>query len=56
MPRESGRIVLVCECGKRLVILGREEDWSSRQPVFRCECGWRLTLDDRIYQGSVLRS
>jgi hypothetical protein len=56
VPRESGRIVLVCECGKRLIILGWEEDWYSRQPVFRCECGWRLTLEDRIYQGSALRS
>ncbi len=25
----SGRIVLDCQCGDRLILLGQEEDWRS---------------------------
>jgi hypothetical protein len=42
----SEQIVLRCKrCGEKTVLLGLEEDWRSRHPVFRCECGQRLTLD-----------
>jgi hypothetical protein len=45
----SERIVLECECGERLVLLGPEEDWRSEQrTVFACECGERLTFAERI--------
>jgi hypothetical protein len=46
----SGRIVLECaSCGERLVLLGREEDWSSEgRGAFACECGAELTLADRV--------
>lgn len=45
----SERIVLGCEeCGERLVLLGREEDWLSEGVTsFECECGEQLTLADR---------
>ncbi len=46
----SSRIVIQCECGERLVLLGREEDWHSEgRTAFECECGKKLTLDtDRV--------
>jgi hypothetical protein len=45
----SERIVLGCECGERLVLLGLEEDWRSEHyALFECECGERLTFADRI--------
>ncbi len=48
MRHSSEQIVLRCErCGEKTVLLGPEEDWRSRHPVFRCECGQRLTLDGR---------
>ena len=34
-----------CGCGEVTVIVGSEDDWRARRPVFRCECGQRLTLD-----------
>jgi len=41
----SGRITLECECGERLVLLGREDDWYLEGPrLFGCECGERLTI------------
>ena len=43
----SERIVLECDCGERIVLLGMEEDWSSREDDFECECGRKLTLADR---------
>jgi len=43
---ESERIILECNCGEKLVILGCEDDWLSRGVVFKCECGNKLTLDD----------
>ncbi len=44
----SGRIVLGCECGEKMVLLGREEDWRSERTVFECGgCGQELTLAAR---------
>ena len=43
----SERIVLECDCGERIVLLGMEEDWSSREDDFECECGRKVTLADR---------
>jgi hypothetical protein len=41
-------MVLECECGEKVILLGSEEDWRSRRAVFRCEgCGQKLTLDGR---------
>jgi hypothetical protein len=40
-------IVLECECGERLVLLGHEQDWHLEgRTAFECECGKKLTLDD----------
>lgn len=48
MQRFSERLVLICEeCGERMILLGSEADWRARQPVFKCECGEKLTLDGR---------
>ncbi|HVF01477.1 MAG TPA: hypothetical protein VNA27_09120 [Rubrobacteraceae bacterium] len=33
-----------CVCGENLVVLGREKEWHSRNPIFECECGEHLTL------------
>jgi hypothetical protein len=45
----SERIVLECECGERLVLLGLEEDWYSElRTLFECDCGGKLTLADRL--------
>ncbi len=49
----SERIVLGCGCGERVVLLGFEEDWRSRRAVFKCECGQKLTLDDRVDEGAL---
>lgn len=39
------RIFLECGCGKRLTLLGLEEDWRSEERTsFECECGKQLTL------------
>ena len=41
----SERITLECECGERLVLLGREDDgYVEGRRLFECECGERLTL------------
>ncbi len=46
-----------CECGEITVILGPEDDWRSRRPVFRCECGRKLTLDGgRAEEGALAAS
>ena len=44
----SGCIGLECyECGERLVLIGREEDWRSEgRAGFECGCGGKLTLQD----------
>lgn len=45
----SGRIVLECGCGERLILLGLEEDWLSEQRTgFECLCGKGLTLSNRL--------
>lgn len=45
MSRSPEQIVLRCErCGEKTVLLGPEEDWRSRHPVFRCECGQKFTF------------
>ena len=49
----SGRIVLECGCGERLVLLGREEDWYTEgRERFACECGKEITLSDRMLETS----
>lgn len=42
------RIILDCWCGEKLILLGEEHDWRSRNAIFRCYCGQNLTLDNRI--------
>ena len=45
----SGRIILECSCGERLILLGPEEDWRSEQRTeFECSCGKGLNLSDRL--------
>ena len=48
-PERSGRVVLECLCGEKLVLLGREQDCQEEgSTVFRCECGRELTpAEDR---------
>lgn len=41
---EERSFVLECVCREKLVVLGREEDWRSRNPIFRCDCGESLSL------------
>ena len=43
----SERIILECNCGERLILLGLEEDWQSERTDFGCECGEKLTFADR---------
>ena len=48
MHRSSEQqMVLECECGEITVLLGSEDDWRARCPVFKCGCGQKLTLDGR---------
>lgn len=50
----SERIVLECECGERLILLGFEDDWYSElRTAFECECGEELTLVDRLDEGGL---
>jgi hypothetical protein len=47
----SGRSILECGCGERLILLGLKEDWASEQRTeFECECGQVLTLADRLHE------
>jgi hypothetical protein len=40
----SGRVVLECLCGEKLVLLGREQGCQEEGcTLFRCECGRELT-------------
>jgi hypothetical protein len=45
----SGRIVLGCECGERIVLFGREEDWRGEGRLsFLCAgCGGEVGLAER---------
>ena len=50
----SGRMVLECGCGERLILLGLKEDWISEQRTnFECQCGQSLTLADRLDEDVV---
>ena len=53
----SGRVVLECLCGGKLVLLGQEQDCQKEGcTVFRCECGRELTLaEDRADESSGYR-
>ena len=58
--RCSGRILLECRCGEKLVLLGLEDDWHSEKTAFECNCGAQLTLADRVEEqargiGELLR-
>ena len=45
----SGRTILGCGCGERLILLGLKEDWLSEQRTnFECQCGQSLTLAERL--------
>ncbi len=39
-------LVLDCNCGEKMDIFGRVEDWLPRDPVFRCDCGEMFTFSD----------
>lgn len=52
----SETVILDCSCGDKLILLGREDDWRSRNAIFQCHCGEKLTLDDRISEEAQLRS
>ena len=42
-------ITLSCECGERIVLLGRGSDWYDEGRLdFACECGNTLALDDQL--------
>ncbi len=45
----SGRIVLRCGCGERIVLFGREEDWRGEgRLTFRCaSCDGEVGLAER---------
>jgi hypothetical protein len=45
----SGRIVLGCGCGERIVLFGREEDWRGEgRLTFRCAgCDGEVALAER---------
>ncbi len=42
----SDRIVLEChQCGEKVILLGREEDWYIEGHIFfECQCGQRLII------------
>ena len=51
----SGRIVLGCKCGEKMVLLGQEDDWyREKRLTFACECGEKLTLASRINERAWL--
>jgi hypothetical protein len=47
------RIVLGCQCGEILILLGREEDWYSEgRTTFECyRCGEAVSLADGLNEG-----
>jgi hypothetical protein len=46
----TNHVVLGCQCGDKLILLGHEEDWYSEgRTTFECgACGSSLTLVDRL--------
>jgi hypothetical protein len=49
MEASSRYVVLLCEgCGERVVLGGPEQVWRSGCTFFKCECGQRLTLSNRL--------
>ena len=45
----SDQIILSCQCGERIVLLGRPVDWYDEEQLeFSCECGETLTLADSL--------
>ena len=51
---ESEHIVLGCGvCNEKLILLGPEEEWRSRRAIFRCECGEKITLDNRLAEEAL---
>ncbi len=39
--------VLACGCcGEKMIIFGRVEDWLPLNPIFRCNCGEKLTFSE----------
>lgn len=43
------RIILTCQCGERIVLLGRTVDWYEENRLeFTCECGWILSIGDHL--------
>jgi hypothetical protein len=52
----SKSLVLERKCGKRLVLLGVQEDWHREgRTTFAFECGKKLTLADRVEEGALTR-
>ncbi|HVF00560.1 MAG TPA: hypothetical protein VNA27_04370 [Rubrobacteraceae bacterium] len=50
----SGRTILGCRCGERIILIGLEEDWYLEgHTVFECECGKEITLADSLYEDPV---
>jgi len=43
-------ITLNCECGERIVLLGRAVDWYEENRLeFTCECGNVLSISDHLF-------
>lgn len=54
MRNSEERLILICEeCGEKLVLMGSKDDWRSRRAIFKCECGRKITLDDRVDEGAL---
>ncbi len=52
MEGSEGEIILACGvCGERTVLAGPLAVWCSPSTTFRCGCGERLTLADRLDSG-----
>jgi len=50
MAKDVKRLILICEeCAEKMVLSGALSVWhSGRTTSFKCECGRRLTLADRL--------
>jgi hypothetical protein len=48
-------ITLACECGERIVLLGRATDWYDENRLdFTCECGNVLSIGDHLLNAENL--